>query len=124
MAPVAAGANAAVQSHTGSGKTLAYLLPLLTAQIARGLPALPAKRRATHPALVVVAPSQELGMQILAAAREVLGPGGRSAAQQCIGGANPRRQVQALREHRPVLVVGTPGRLAALVRDGTLHTRG
>jgi len=33
-----------------------------------------------------------------------------SAVQQCIGGANPKRQREALLSKRPVVVVGTPGR--------------
>lgn len=37
------------------------------------------------------------------------------------GGANPRRQKESLARNRPALVVGTPGRLAEMVRTGMLH---
>lgn len=34
----------------------------------------------------------------------------------CAGGANPRRQVEALTLHKPVMLVCTPGRLAKLLQ--------
>ena len=45
---------------------------------------------------VVVAPSRELAMQIVRVAQSLLPPGARGAVQQCIGGANPHRQVRSL----------------------------
>lgn len=44
-----------------------------------------------------------------------------TCAAQVIGGANPKRQAEALASiPGPLLVVGTPGRLAEMVRMGTL----
>lgn len=43
---------------------------------------------------VVVAPSRELAMQIVRVAQGLLPAGARGAVQQCIGGANPHRQVR------------------------------
>jgi len=129
----------AVQSYTGSGKTLAYLLPALTLAISRARRAAErvrdtrlsrAERQAASEAAcrvqaVVVAPSKELAMQIVRVARALLRPAGlERAAQQCIGGANPARQKEALLELRPLLVVGTPGRLAEFVRAGDLRLHG
>jgi superfamily II DNA/RNA helicase len=117
------GENVAMQSHTGSGKTLAYLLPIICelfdentgtvrADVGNGVRAL------------VVAPSQELAMQIVRQVERVLGPLGRQITQQAIGGANARRQEEAIRKKRPLIVVGTPGRLAELSRAGILQTHG
>lgn len=124
---IVAGANVAVQCHTGSGKTLAYLLPVLSLAIARNKAEWEGVTRRTRGQAgtvqaVVVAPSRELAMQIVRVAQSLLPDSARRAVQQAIGGANMARQVEALRKDKPVLVVGTPGRLAELSRDGTLQT--
>ncbi|KAG2437120.1 hypothetical protein HYH02_011376 [Chlamydomonas schloesseri] len=123
------GGNCAVQSYTGSGKTLSYLLPVLTLALRRaeeiaaeprtpkrgGLPDVPVQA-------LVVAPSQELAMQIMRVAKSLLPADMRKwAVQQVIGGANPKRQAEALSAvPGPLLVVGTPGRLSEMVRTGSL----
>lgn len=125
------GGNVAMQCYTGSGKTLAYLLPVLTAAIARaeaeaqqatGVKSKQQQQQWGTLQAVVLAPSRELAMQIVRVAQGLLPAGARGAVQQCIGGANPHRQAQALKDNRPVLVVGTPGRLAELSREGVLQT--
>ena len=68
----------------------------------------------------VVSPSRELCIQVLGVARSLLPPEQQQIAQQVIGGANPKRQHEALRRFRPALVVGTPGRLLDLVESGAL----
>lgn len=40
------------------------------------------------------------------------------------GGANIMRQREALKLYKPILVVGTPGRIAELSRDGALQVKG
>ncbi|KIY99108.1 DEAD-box ATP-dependent RNA helicase 47 [Monoraphidium neglectum] len=70
---------------------------------------------------LVVAPSQELAMQVVRAARSLLPEDARPAVQQLIGGASPLRQREALAQHRPIVVVGTPGRLAEMVRAAALQ---
>ena len=116
------GRSMVLQSHTGSGKTLAYLVPALSralasAEAARG------RQGEPGPSAIVVAPSQELAMQIFRVARELLGPELRGLAVQCIGGANAARQRDALKRcPTPLLVVGTPGRLAELSSAGALRT--
>jgi superfamily II DNA/RNA helicase len=59
-------------------------------------------------------------MQIVNVAKALLPPEARDAVQQCIGGANIKRQLEALKKNKPALVVGTPGRLATLGRDAKL----
>jgi len=98
------GRDAIVQSRTGTGKTLAYLLPVLQ----RIEPASKAVQA------VVLVPTHELGMQIIAEiGRFAEATGIRS--QPLIGGASLSRQVDRLKLH-PQLVVGTPGRVLELIR--------
>ncbi|GIL82907.1 hypothetical protein Vretimale_8409 [Volvox reticuliferus] len=127
---VLSGANCAIQSYTGSGKTLSYLLPALTLALRRAekLAADPATpRRGGVPdvpvQVLVVAPSQELAMQIVRVAKSLMPHDvGRYAVQQVIGGANPKRQAEALAMvPGPLIVVGTPGRLAEMIRSGSLR---
>lgn len=110
--PILEGRDAILQSQTGSGKTLAYLLPLLS------------RIDPTQPTLqaVIVSPTRELGMQIKRVIDDLVA-GEPIVAQQLIGGANIRHQVDRLKK-RPHVVVGTPGRLAELIRMGKLkaHT--
>ncbi|KAI8465848.1 MAG: P-loop containing nucleoside triphosphate hydrolase protein [Monoraphidium minutum] len=117
------GGNCAVQSYTGSGKTFAYLLPALTLAFRRAEELY--KRRGSGEGwtvqALIVAPSQELAMQIVRAARGLLPEDARPAVQQLIGGASPFRQRDALLTHRPIVVVGTPGRLAEMVRSADLQ---
>ncbi|MEI7026647.1 DEAD/DEAH box helicase [Paenibacillus sp. y28] len=98
------GKDALVQSQTGTGKTLAYLLPLL---------------QRINPSsgdvqAVVVAPTQELAMQIRLELDEY-GPALGIRALPLIGGASLSRQVDKLKL-RPQVVVGTPGRLVELLK--------
>ena len=116
------GRNVAMQSHTGSGKTMAYLLPVIARILADQDK--PENERPTDVQCLVVVPSQELAMQIVRQMERVLGEFGKAITQQCIGGANVRRQEEAIRRKRPLVVVGTPGRLAELSRSGILRTHG
>ena len=61
-------------------------------------------------------------MQIVRQAEALLGPGARQYVAQAIGGANMKRQMEALRREKPMLVIGTPGRLAELSELGHLRT--
>ena len=116
------GTNVAMQSYTGSGKTMAYLLPVLNRVVLDQQK--PRGERADGIQCLVVVPSQELGMQIVRQVERVLGEFGKDITQQCIGGANIRRQEEQLRRKRPLVVVGTPGRIAELSRSGILRTHG
>lgn len=106
------GKDILAQSQTGTGKTLAYLLPLLQRinTEEKGLQA------------IILAPTQELAMQIQREAENYGEPLGISS-QSLIGGAAIKRQLEKLRLH-PHLVVGTPGRIREIValRKLKLHT--
>lgn len=117
-----------IQSYTGSGKTLAYLLPILS-EIGP-LKKLPgdgaAQALEEKPGIeaVIVAPSRELAMQIVREVERLLGPSDRKLVQQLVGGANRSRQEEALKKNKPIIGVGTPGRIAEISAAGKLHTHG
>ena len=70
---------------------------------------------------LIVAPSQELAMQIVEVIREWT-VGTEITVQQLIGGANSARQIEKLKK-KPTIVVGTPGRLNELIRQGKLKLK-
>ncbi|WPT16465.1 DEAD-box ATP-dependent RNA helicase 47 [Picochlorum sp. SENEW3] len=124
---ILSGGNAALQCYTGSGKTLAYLLPALTRAIKKSEEEWSKVTRKTRGEAgkahcMIVVPSRELAMQIVRVAHAILPPQAKQSVQQCIGGANIHRQRDALKLQKPIMVVGTPGRLAELSRDGSLQT--
>ncbi|MCO5611071.1 hypothetical protein L7F22_065321 [Adiantum nelumboides] len=119
------GDDAAIQSYTGSGKTLAYLLPILSLvgplrESTGDDSEVPASKRGIE--AVVVAPSRELAMQIVRETERILGDENKKTVQQLVGGANRSRQEESLRKNKPLIVVGTPGRISEISRDGKLHT--
>ena len=99
-----AGKDIVAESPTGSGKTLAFVLPIL--QLVNG------DKKQTQ--ALIVTPSQELSMQIVNVIREWV-EGTNITVTQLIGGANMQRQIEHLKK-KPTIVVGTPGRLAELVK--------
>ncbi|KAA8521183.1 hypothetical protein F0562_011850 [Nyssa sinensis] len=118
--------DAAIESYTGSGKTLAYLLPILS-EVG------PLKKKASSGEesvkkmeieAVIVAPSRELGMQIVREFETLLGPVDKKLVQQLVGGANRSRQEEALKKNKPAIIVGTPGRIAEISASGKLRTHG
>ncbi|KAF5729957.1 DEAD-box ATP-dependent RNA helicase 47A [Tripterygium wilfordii] len=116
-----------IQSYTGSGKTLAYLLPILSEvgplrKVASDGDSENGKKKEIE--AVIVAPSRELGMQIVREFEKLLGPVDKKVVQQLVGGANRSRQEEALKKNKPAIVVGTPGRIADLSSAGKLQTHG
>ncbi|OMO79467.1 hypothetical protein CCACVL1_13661 [Corchorus capsularis] len=121
------GHDVVIQSYTGSGKTLAYLLPILSevGPLKKKSPngeAESGKKKEIE--AVIVAPSRELGMQIVREVEKILGPADKRVVQQLVGGANRSRQEEALKKNKPAIVVGTPGRIAEISAAGRLHTHG
>ncbi|XP_021769283.1 DEAD-box ATP-dependent RNA helicase 47, mitochondrial-like [Chenopodium quinoa] len=120
------GHDVVIQSYTGSGKTLAYLLPILSEvgplKKQSATKEDPGKKKDVE--AVIVAPSRELGMQIVREVEKLLGPADKRMVQQLVGGANRSRQEEALKKNKPAIVVGTPGRIAEISAAGKLHTHG
>jgi ATP-dependent RNA helicase DeaD len=94
-----AGKDGVLISPTGTGKTLAYLLPLLQK--------IDGSRRETQ--AVILAPTQELAMQIMREAEAYGEPLGIKCTA-LIGGASLARQLERMKT-KPALIVGTPGRV-------------
>jgi ATP-dependent RNA helicase DeaD len=94
-----AGKDGVLISPTGTGKTLAYLLPLLQK--------IDGSRRETQ--AVILAPTQELAMQIMREAEAYGEPLGIKCTA-LIGGASLARQLERMKS-KPALIVGTPGRV-------------
>ena len=118
------------RSATGTGKTFAYLLPLLERLrvllgednaagegSGHGGSALRGK-----PLLLIVAPTFELCSQIKNEADFLLKAAPVQAAL-LIGSAAPGRQIEVLKRDRPEVIVGNPGRILALARQGKLKLR-
>lgn len=101
--PLKAGKNVIGISPTGSGKTLAYIWPLLLS-IEPNQPG----------QLLILAPSQELAVQISQVVREWATLIGLKT-QALIGGANVNRQIENLK-NKPEILVGTPGRVLELIK--------
>ena len=100
-----------VLSPTGSGKTLAYLLPLVQLLDARqdGVQAL------------VIVPGRELALQSDRVLKD-MGSGLRSAA--CYGGRTAMEEHRKLKEVRPQIIFGTPGRLNDHLDKGNISPYG
>lgn len=63
-------------------------------------------------------------MQIFRVARDVFYDKDKwPLVQHAIGGANPKRQHEAMKRYKPALVVGTPGRILDLIESGAIHPR-
>lgn len=99
------------QSQTGSGKTLAFALPI---GLLMGAPSYDGR-----PRTLVLAPTRELANQVESVFATTLS----SLGLRCfsiIGGGSYGLQKRALREGVDI-VVGTPGRIVDLIRQGSLR---
>ena len=99
--------NIVLLAPTGSGKTLAFLLPLLhdiNSKIA-GVQAL------------VLAPSRELALQI----EQVFRSMGSGFKVNCCYGGHPFNTERNNFSEPPVVLIGTPGRIAAHLRRGSFN---
>ena len=96
-----------IGTYTGSGKTLAFLVPIVQNLL---------ENQVSPDALsvLVVAPGRELASQIVSVARQVC-RGTPYTAQLAIGGTTFSRNLQTIRQRKPSILVGTPGRLAELI---------
>lgn len=100
-----------VLSPTGSGKTLAYLLPLVQMVDAQS----------DQVQALVIVPGRELALQSDRVLRD-MGSGLRSAA--CYGGRTAMDEHRRLKELRPQIIFGTPGRLNDHLDKGNISPYG
>lgn len=100
--------DVAVEAVTGSGKTLAFVIPVIETVIARGRP-----WEAGETGAVIIAPTRELATQIWGVCRAFL-PADKDV-NLLVGGKDVDQDITAINQKGSVVVVGTPGRLLALL---------
>jgi ATP-dependent RNA helicase RhlB len=112
-----AGKDASGKAQTGTGKTAAFLTTIFT-RLLRTAP--PGKRRNGSPRALILAPTRELVLQIVADAREL--------TQYCnvitvavLGGMDYQKQQRQITEQQVDIVVATPGRLLDFKRQQYVH---
>lgn len=110
---IGAGLDIIGQSKTGSGKTHAFLLPLFNQLV----------EDANEVQFIVTAPSRELAEQIYQDAIQLAerAPWDIQVARY-IGGTDKNKQIESLGHSQPDIVIGTPGRIADLVKLNVLKT--
>ena len=96
-------------SPTGTGKTLAYLLPL--AQLLDA--------DSEHVQALVIVPGRELALQSDTVLKS-MGSGLRSMA--CYGGRTAMNEHRKMREVKPQIIFGTPGRINDHLDKGNIST--
>ena len=101
-----------LQAKTGSGKTLAFLYPALKE----------IDEECKETQLLIISPTRELAMQTSTLAKK-LASFTRIPIVTCIGGIPISKQINSLK-HRPLVVIGTPGRLLDLYEQGYLKVDG
>lgn len=109
-----------VVAPPGSGKTLAYLLPaaLLASSTTESFRTTDAS--AARPAALVLVPTRELALQVMAAAKltkKVF----KVITAAVYGGVPMEDQAAELVRAQPGVVIGTPGRTASLIKEGRLE---
>lgn len=97
------------QAQTGTGKTAAYGLPLLQRL----------DPRAGHIQALVLVPTRELALQVVAALHELSPPGRPPAIAAVYGGEPIGKQIRQL-DQGVAVVVATPGRLLDHLERGTV----
>lgn len=124
--PVSSSKHFAFLAATGSGKTLAYVLPLLqslkhdevfgSSNATTSNVILSATRPKSRPRAVILAPTRELCLQIVAVVKSFTHHIKLSATAVCGGSADMGQQKKQL--DRPIdVVVATPGRLLKHIQE-------
>jgi len=92
-------------AETGSGKTLAFSLPILTRLLSAG--------KTNSVKMLVIAPTRELALQTF----NVIC---KAVPAVCVYGGASKDEQRTLLKKKPIVVVGTPGRLCDFLSDNTL----
>ncbi|MCP1145304.1 DEAD/DEAH box helicase [Lysinibacillus endophyticus] len=106
------GKSAIGQAHTGTGKTHSFLLPIVQRIV----------EEKQEVQAVITSPTRELAQQIFDALNQLIEETSIQA-KLFIGGTDKQRAIDKLKT-QPQIVVGTPGRIRDLVKEGALlvHT--
>jgi ATP-dependent RNA helicase RhlE len=108
--PALAGRDVIGCAQTGTGKTAAFVIPILERLL---------QFPKAEPQALILAPTRELALQILATI-DTLGRRRGLSATLLVGGADMQAQVRGLRQ-RPDILVATPGRLLDHMWNGTVN---
>jgi ATP-dependent RNA helicase DeaD len=114
LAPQATGRDLQISSQTGSGKTVALGLVLAPGLIEAA--SRPGKRSV---AALVITPTRELAVQVRGELAWLFA-GVRGLDVECVTGGSSVFQEKRRLSSKPLVVVGTPGRLLDHVRSGAL----
>ncbi len=116
VGPILEGRDVLARGRTGSGKTIAFGAPLVE-RVLRGQAG---KRRAwgRSPQALILAPTRELALQIDRTVQELAQSVGLFTTQ-IYGGVPQGRQVGALKKGVDI-IIGTPGRIEDLEKQGKL----
>ena len=130
--PIASGSDAVLFAPTGSGKTLGYTLPLLARLLKwKQMGTLKKRRRLSQeeyyssrepscPSILILTPSRELTKQV-GKVMSQFHPTSSGRVAAVFGGVPLERHASLLRRELDV-IVGTPGRIRELIREGHLST--
>ncbi|MEG2538349.1 MAG: DEAD/DEAH box helicase [Clostridium sp.] len=101
-------------SHTGSGKTLAFVCPIVQS--------LDTTKRQTQ--ALILAPTHELVMQTSAVVKMFASDEMPITSLAVIGDVNIEKQIKKIKETKPHIIIGTPGRVLDLIKKKkiTAHT--
>ncbi|WKY00364.1 hypothetical protein Q1695_014875 [Nippostrongylus brasiliensis] len=100
-------------AETGSGKTLAYAIPIVSRLLELSDEARAVK---TGPKALILAPTRELVVQIMKHVTALL-KHTTFQAFSIVGGLAQVKQIRVLKEKMPEVIVATPGRLWAMMKD-------
>ncbi len=106
---ILAGRDVVGLANTGSGKTAAFVLPIIQK----------IKTQTTKEQVLVITPTRELAQQIQKELEQFT-LGMQIYSVVCVGGLGIRPQISGLRRG-PHVVIGTPGRLKDLLKQGELR---
>ena len=112
--PIIQGRDLLAIAQTGSGKTGAFALALLQELLEKNI-----HGEKGRPAVLILAPTRELALQLNDAISELATPLGFKLVT-LIGGVSLNRQVDEL-SHHVDFVIATPGRLLDHLRSGHIH---
>jgi ATP-independent RNA helicase DbpA len=108
--PIISGRDVVAKAQTGSGKSLAFLSGVLSK----------IEKAPSQPRILVLCPTRELAQQVSETARKTASQIHNFKIVLAVGGVPIGPQIRSL-EHGCSMIVGTPGRIADLVRKEKLN---
>ncbi|GAA5993090.1 hypothetical protein JCM10908_003101 [Rhodotorula pacifica] len=113
-------------AETGSGKTVAFGVPAIEHILSLGASVGGSSKKGKGPggapvSVLIICPTRELAMQTHQNLNLISKTTNPAVPSVCLYGGVPKpEQIRILRNERPRIVVGTPGRLLDLAREGNL----